>query len=173
MHMILRLVVEANDVEHAVNRAVDYFDGHLHHESGGPFDYAKPMVNDNRVSGSGRWTLYQDEPLAFEAGSLRGWREIESAWQSTVDEAERSIEELTEIFDNADDTEEVMNEFTTHMHSNTFGYGPNTERFLYWVDRYHDQSGASIYEPDAYDDLTDAVWDSDETYYVVPLDAHR
>lgn len=182
MHQVIRVVVENHrDAEQAVEYAVRYFNENLHHSTGGPFDYCTPMNEDSTVSGSSRFTQYEDEPPAFPVDSERGRDEIHDAWDSTVRQMEVNLEDVfddaREIIESGGDVSDfrdsILEDEMTQYRLSLVAGRRSTDRFLF-MDGWGRGTGIT----------TDGGWNriermikteqenDEDSRWVVPLDVH-
>lgn len=177
MHMVIRVVVEAHDVESAVSNAERFFTDNLHYKNGGPFDYCTPMVEGHTVSGADRWIDYQDKECAFPLASDAGRAEVEDAWSITLDCMEQNLKSVWESMEEADDFAEFFEtilddeDLVRHRMSKVAGY-QSTDYFLY----VQNWSTSGLRSRRGWDYLQDRIEDAEENednrWWVVPLDVH-
>lgn len=179
MHMLLRVIVEAESEMDAIGQANHWFEENLMHHNGGPFDYCKDMreSESRAVAGSGRWTDYQDGPAAFPVDSERGREEIKDAWETTVERMEETAEKVFEAISGCDGVEDftellLEDEDLIRYRIKELGESQGSEHFLY----YSTWSSSAINTYRGWNhvqDVMDEAQDSDEqNLWVVPLDAH-
>lgn len=177
MHQVITVIVEAHDVESAVENAESYFDNHLLYGNGGVFDYCTPMYEGFTVSGSDRWIDYQDKQAAFPLASDPGWAEVQDSWNATKDVMEGNLEGAFEAFNEAESVEEVMEMFLEddglmrHKLNKTTGYS-STAYYLY-LQGWNSGGIRSNRGWEAVKEEREAELESDEdNWWVVPLDVH-
>lgn len=177
MHFVLRLVVEADDVDDAVETAVDRFEHFLQRHQGestegqnGPFDYCWPMEEGHGVSGADRWFDYADEPLAYPINGERGQEELETAWEETWESLQEDLEQIEEVFTSAEEVAEVANDETIRevMHG-LDAQAINSSYCLYDAVTYENDV-QPISTPERYEKFCHRLKDS---YWIVPLDVSQ
>jgi hypothetical protein len=174
--MVIRVVVEASDVQTAVDAGQRYFENYLHMQEGGPFDYCTPMVEGHTVSGSDRWIDYEDEQAAFPLASDPGRAEVEDAWAATQDYMEDNLEKVLEAADECEDAadlrDRVLDDGMLSYYMSQAGSGQSTDKFLY-------VQGWSASGLDSYSGwnhvqelMEEEEQNEDNRWWVVPLDVH-
>lgn len=173
MHQVIVIVVEADSIDEAVNRATDHFDNRLHYtECDSSFDCCQVMDTSSRSAGASRYEEYTGEPLAFEMSSDRGAQEVKDAWELTKAEFRRRLAELIEEIASTDENVyRLMESFDFRYVCKDLSRGPRTSYFLYYADKFDDGSGSTIESPQDYRDMWEDIRTGD-THYAVPLDAH-
>lgn len=171
MHHVIRLIVRADSVTDAKEKAMETFEEEIITDTN-LLDYAKPMESGRRGAGSNRYTKYKDEPAAFPMDSERGSREMQDAFEETRTAFVRNVCALFEAVSEADNIDEMMRAQKVRLYAKSLYMRPGADYKLYF---YNEQEGDHIYTVCTeynYSKVTDIIESTDLTYYIVPLDAH-
>lgn len=164
MHMLIRSLVYADNENEALAYGKGAFDQLVWD---GVFDYYKTADMDgDGVAGTDRWGDY---PEAVPAESDEGRELIENGWEYTVEEYERSLDQVEGFLD-GHDREELWEDEAAHMEFSypfyKVGQFEGSSTFLY------DQHGQGIRHRGHLDRVLENEYDYEGDVYVVPADVH-